>query len=270
MKFSVLASGSSGNSIYIESNRIRILIDAGISGKQMEQRLKQIGVDLSTLSAIFVTHEHIDHVKGLGVLARRYQIPVYMNEATWSQLPSSVGEIPISLQNIVASSSMIDLEDIHIESIPISHDAVEPVGYHIYTEDESIAVVTDLGYVNQHIIKKVSGADTLIWESNHDVEMLRVGSYPWNIKRRILGDMGHLSNEDSGTALVDILHGKGEQVYLAHLSKDNNLAELAHLTVKDILEDAGLDVGKEVYLKETYADRPTPLQAVKRNALIKA
>ncbi|SFI69346.1 MBL fold metallo-hydrolase [Thermoflavimicrobium dichotomicum] len=263
MRFSVLASGSSGNSIYIESERARVLIDAGLSGKQLEERLKQIGVHPSTLSAILVTHEHIDHVKGLGVLARRYQIPVYMNEATQKHLPTSVGTIPEKQQHLFHSQAIIEVEDLQIESFPVSHDAAEPVGYALHVDNETIAVVTDLGYVSQRIIEKVSGADTLIWESNHDVEMLRVGSYPWNVKRRILSDIGHLSNEDSGEALVDVLHGKGEHVYLAHLSKDNNLSELAHLTVKEILEDAGLEVGKDVHLWETYADRPTPLRYVK-------
>jgi phosphoribosyl 1,2-cyclic phosphodiesterase len=263
MNFSVLASGSSGNSIYIESRRARILIDAGLSGKQIEERLKQVGSNPASLSAILVTHEHIDHVKGIGVLARRYQIPIYMNEATWKHLPRSVGSIPEPLQNIFESNSIIELEDLQIETIPISHDAAEPVAFSIHYEQESMAVVTDLGYVSERIIQKVTGVDTLIWECNHDVEMLRVGSYPWNVKRRILSDLGHLSNEDSGEALTSILHGKGEQVYLAHLSQDNNLSELAHLTVKEILKEAGLSVGKDVQLCETYPHRPTPLKPVR-------
>ncbi|MBA4494080.1 MBL fold metallo-hydrolase [Paenactinomyces guangxiensis] len=264
MRFSVLASGSTGNCIFIESERARVLVDAGLSGKQIEQRLQKIGIDPTTLTAVFVSHEHIDHVKGLGVLVRRYQIPIYTNEATWNHLPSSVGEIPELYQNIIETGASLELEDVRVESIPVSHDAAEPMGFQFRQKtDETLAVITDLGYVNQRITDQVTGVDTLIWESNHDVDMLRMGSYPWNVKRRILSDMGHLSNQDAGEALTDIVRGMGENVYLAHLSRDNNLSELAHLTVKNILEDTGLQVGRDVYLWPTYDDRPTPLREVR-------
>ncbi|MBA4602892.1 MBL fold metallo-hydrolase [Thermoactinomyces mirandus] len=263
MKFSVLASGSTGNVIYIESRQARFLVDAGISGKQLTERLQQLKVDPSTLTAIFVTHEHIDHVKGLGVLARRFQIPVYMNESTWNHLPSSVGNIPEPLKNVIETGAALELEDVLIECIPVSHDAAEPVGYQIRHGRETFATVTDLGYVSSRIIDQLQGIDTLVWESNHDVEMLRMGTYPWNVKRRILGDTGHLSNEDAGEALTEILKGTGENVYLAHLSRDNNVCELAHLTVKNILEETGMKSGRDFYLWPTFHDRPTPLQEVK-------
>lgn len=262
MKFSVLASGSTGNSLFIETEQTRILVDAGLSGKQLENRLKQIDVDPSTISAIFVSHEHIDHVRGLGVMSRRYQIPIYMNEATWSSLPSSVGQIPEEVQNIFETGASLEFHDLHVESIPISHDAAEPMGFFFGSGKETLAICTDLGYVNQRIVDQVSGVDTLIWESNHDVEMLRMGAYPWNVKRRILSDVGHLSNEDAGAALTEIIKGMGEHIYLAHLSKDNNLSELAHLTVKNILEETGMKVGRDVHLWPTYDDRPTPLKKV--------
>lgn len=263
MRFSVIASGSTGNVIYIESEQARILVDAGISGKQLTERLQKLEVDPSTLTAIFVTHEHIDHVKGLGVLARRYQIPIYMNESTWNHLPSSVGIIPEALKHIIETGAALELQDIRVESIPISHDAAEPVGYQIRQEKETFATVTDLGYVSSRIVDQLQGIDTLVWESNHDVEMLRMGAYPWNVKRRILSDTGHLSNEDAGEALTEILKGAGENVYLAHLSRDNNLSELAHLTVKNILEETGMKSGRDFHLWPTFHDRPTPLQEVK-------
>lgn len=264
MKFSILASGSSGNSLFLQSSTMRILVDAGLSGKQIEARLSQIGVDPTTLNAIFVTHEHIDHVKGVGVLSRRYQIPVYINEATLKNLPSSVGEIPESLIHVLETASSLEVEDLQVQSFPISHDAAEPLAYSFQEGEERLAIVTDLGYVNQRIIDHVSGVDVLVWESNHDVDMLRVGSYPWNIKRRILSDIGHLSNQDSGEALAEIMKGMGESVYLAHLSNDNNVVELAHLTVQTILEEAGLKIGRDVHLKPTYPDRATPLIDVKK------
>jgi phosphoribosyl 1,2-cyclic phosphodiesterase len=267
VRFSVLSSGSSGNALYIETEQIRLLVDVGLSGKQLTERLLQIGVLPESLTAILVSHEHIDHVKGLGVMARRYQLPIYLNEATYQHLPSSVGEIPVSMLHFLESGVTLSLADIGIESIPISHDAAEPLGFRFFHGDKSLAIVTDLGYVNEKIINCLDGVDSLIWESNHDVDMLRMGSYPWNVKRRILGDTGHLSNEDAAAALVEILRGTGEQIYLAHLSQDNNLLELAHLTVKNILQEAGLQVGTDVVLQKTYPDRATHLQDVKRTIL---
>lgn len=267
MRFSILASGSSGNSLFIETEKTRILVDAGLSGKQLETRLQRIQVDPSTISAILVSHEHIDHVKGLGVFARRYQIPIYLNQATFQSLPKSVGEIPAKLIHFIETGHAFELVDLYIDSFPISHDAAEPMAFTFTHNKEKLALVTDLGYVNQKIMDRVRGADTFIWESNHDIEMLRMGTYPWNIKRRILSDVGHLSNQDAGEALAACLQGDGQQVFLAHLSRDNNLTELAHLTVKTILEDAGFSIGKHVQLLQTYEDRPTSIFDTKRKVL---
>ncbi|SDX29447.1 Phosphoribosyl 1,2-cyclic phosphodiesterase [Marininema mesophilum] len=266
MKYSILASGSTGNSLYIETENIRILIDAGLSGKQLETKMKAIGADPTQLDALLVTHEHIDHVKGLGVFARRYQLPIYMNEATWGSLPSGVGAIHPDQQRIFPVLSTLQLKDLAIESFPISHDAAQPMGFCFHAEDVSLGLVTDTGYINQRIVEKIRGAEALILESNHDVEMLRMGAYPWNIKRRILSDVGHLSNEDAAEALLDILQGEGEDVHLAHLSQDNNLTELAHLTVRSILEEEGLKVGKDIHLRETWPDRPTPLRKIRKRS----
>lgn len=273
MKFSVLASGSKGNAIYIESATKRILVDAGLSAKQIETRLSQIGVPPASLDAILITHEHIDHVKGLGVLARRYRLDIYMNEPTWQHLPKQIGEIPSELWHPFSTATSLDLASLHIDSFAISHDAAEPMAFRIQEDDQSLSIVTDLGYVSQAIIDRVAGSDALIWESNHDIEMLRMGSYPWNVKRRILSDIGHLSNEDAGEALCQVLQGKGEQVYLAHLSQENNLIELAQMTVTHLLQEAGFTVGRHLSLYPTYEHRPTPLQEVqafareKRNLL---
>ncbi|PTM56873.1 MBL fold metallo-hydrolase [Desmospora activa] len=264
MRYSILASGSTGNAIYVETDRIRLLIDAGLSGKQLEQRMKLIGTSPASLDAILVTHEHIDHVKGLGVFARRHKLPIYMNEATWEHLPSSVGAIPIEQQHTFSTYSILEVGNLTVESFPISHDAADPMGFCIHSPAGSLALVTDTGYVSRRIVEKVTGTDAVIFESNHDVEMLRMGSYPWNVKRRILSDTGHLSNEDAAEALLEIIGGNGENIYLAHLSQDNNLLELAHLTVKGILEEGGLQVGKDVRLWETHPDRPTPLHRLDR------
>jgi phosphoribosyl 1,2-cyclic phosphodiesterase len=262
MRFSILASGSTGNAVYVETDETRLLVDAGLSGKQLEQHLKTVGVDPVSIQALLVSHEHIDHVKGLGVFSRRYNIPVYMNEPTWQALPSSVGAIDERNRRVFVTGTTWGIGNLTIHTFPVSHDAAEPVGFRFEHDGHVLALVTDTGYVSQRIKDVVSGADVLIFESNHDVEMLRMGAYPWNVKRRILSDVGHLSNEDAGEALADILTGNGEDVYLAHLSRDNNLTELAHMTVKQMLEEAEFTIGHHVRLWETRHDQPTPLRPV--------
>ena len=259
IKYSVLASGSTGNSVYVANNEKSFLIDAGLSGKKIEESLQEVGSSLKEIDGIFITHEHDDHVKGIGVLARKYNIPIYANETTLGNLPKSVGNIDESLFHIMDTGSVIDFGELQIESIPISHDAKEPVGY-LFTEDDfKLSLVTDLGYVSQRIKGKIAGSDSFIFESNHDVDMLRMSSYPWSIKKRILSDVGHLSNEDSGDALAEIISGDTQKVYLAHRSKENNLLELARLTVKNILEDYGI-TENEVKLMDTYPNKPTKLE----------
>lgn len=258
MRFSVIASGSTGNSFYIETEKVRLLVDAGLSGKQIEAGLKKIGVDPSTLDALLVTHEHSDHIKGVGVLARRYELPIYTNESTWEAMDGQIGAISIKQKCLFQTGEAKDFADLTVESFGISHDAAEPMGFCFYHGSKKLSLVTDLGYVSDRIKEKVRGSQAYIFETNHDPEMLRMGSYPWSVKRRILSDVGHLSNELAGEALVDILKGEGEKVYLAHLSLDNNMADLARMTVDSILTEAGLEVKKDVRLFDTYHDRPTP------------
>ncbi|HJV45397.1 MAG TPA: MBL fold metallo-hydrolase [Bacillota bacterium] len=262
MKFSVLASGSTGNSIYVETKQTRVLIDAGLSGKQIESKLQEVGVDPKSLDAILVTHEHTDHIKGVGVLARRYQLPVYTHEKTWRELDTLIGEVPEEQRCLFEDGEVKHFGDLAIESFAISHDAAFPMGFCFYEGEKKLTLATDLGYVSQRIKDTVSGADAYIFESNHDVEMLRMGHYPWNIKRRILSDVGHLSNEDSASALSDMISGKGERIYLSHLSKDNNMTELARLTVKNILEESGYVVDKDVRLFDTSPIKPTSMDEI--------
>lgn len=257
MRFSVLASGSTGNSILVETDQTKILIDAGLSGKQIEAQLKEVQVDPRSLDAILVTHEHSDHIKGVGVMARRYQLPVYTHEKTWVELDRLIGEIPDQQRVLFDEGEVQHFADLTVESFGISHDAAFPMGFCFYQGEKKLTLATDLGYVSQRIKEKIVGSQAYIFESNHDVEMLRMGHYPWNIKRRILSDVGHLSNEDAGAALSEILEGSGERVYLSHLSKDNNMTELAHLTVKNILEENGFIDDQEVKLLETSPIKPT-------------
>lgn len=260
MRFSVLASGSTGNAIYVATDRVSVLIDVGITGKQAEAALQTIGVNPADLSAILVTHEHVDHIKGVGVMARRYGLPIYANQKTWSELDGQIGTIKEDQRRLFAVGEKQELEDLGIESFGISHDAAEPMGFCFYQGKKKLSVATDLGYVSDRIKETIRGADAYVFESNHDVELLRMSQYPWSIKRRILSDVGHLSNEAAGDALLDCLNGGAERVYLAHLSKENNMIDLARLTVKNILEERGLSVGNDVHLRDTYPDRPTKLE----------
>ncbi|GEN34660.1 MULTISPECIES: MBL fold metallo-hydrolase [Aneurinibacillus] len=264
MEFSVLASGSTGNSFFIKSKNSKVLVDAGLSGKQVESLLEEVGVSAADLDAILITHEHSDHIKGVGVLARRYQLPVYANAKTWEQLDRQLGKIAEDQRLIMEVGETVEFGDMKVESYGLSHDAAEPMGFCFYEDDAKVSLTTDLGYVSQRIKDTICGSDAYIFESNHDVEMLRMGSYPWNTKRRILSDVGHLSNEAAAEALGDILSGKGETVYLAHLSKENNMTELARLTVKNILQEYGFTDGEDIKLMDTSPVRPTVMQEIIR------
>lgn len=258
LRFSVLASGSTGNAFYIESEQQRLLVDAGLSGKKMDGLFGEIDVDPSRLDGILVTHEHSDHIKGLGIFARKYNLPIYANEKTWQAMDNSLGKLTIDQKFQFDMESVRSFGDIEVESFGVSHDAAEPMFYTFRSNGQKVALVTDLGYVSERIKKTVEDADAYIFEANHDVEMLRMGRYPWNVKRRILGDSGHVSNEDSGLALADIISNRTKRIYLAHLSLDNNMKDLARMSVNQILAERGI----ELELHDTDPEVPTPLYEV--------
>ncbi|MEG6574291.1 MAG: MBL fold metallo-hydrolase [Caldibacillus debilis] len=260
--FSVLASGSTGNAIYVETERHSFLVDAGLSGKQMEQLLRQIGRDPKNLTGILVTHEHKDHITGVGILARKYQLPVYANEKTWKAMEPLIGEIPKENKFIFPMESVLSFGGLDIESFGVSHDAAEPMFYIFHHDGKKLAIITDTGYVSSRMKGMIKDADTYVFETNHDVEMLRMGKYPWNIKRRILSDIGHVSNEEAALAMADCIGDKTKRIYLAHLSKDNNMKELARMSVSQILQKKGYDVGGRILLCDTDPKIPTPLTAV--------
>ena len=257
IKFCSLSSGSSGNCQYIETDRTKILIDGGFSGKRIESLLSSIGVCPTTIDYILVTHEHIDHVKGVGILSRRYDIPIVANENTWLGMNKIIGEIKDKNIKIIESDKDLELKDLGVCPFRVSHDANEPVGYCIYYKNIKISIITDTGWVNYDMKNKIKGSSLYLMESNHDVKMLKEGSYPLYLKRRILGTKAHLSNEDAGEALAETLSGNGETVLLAHLSNENNTPSLAHETVKKCIESLGINVHRDIALELTYRDRPT-------------
>lgn len=257
VKFCSLSSGSNGNCQYIETDRTRILIDGGFSGKRIESLLLSIGVCPTTIDYILVTHEHIDHVKGVGVLSRRYDIPIFANGQTWLNMSKTIGNITEKNIRIIQSDKDFQLQDLGIHPFKIFHDAAEPVGYCIYYENIKISIITDTGWVNDSMKDKIKGSSLYLMESNHDVQMLKEGRYPWYLKKRILSTKGHLSNEDCGKVLSEVLTGNKETILLAHLSRENNIPSLAHETVREYMENHGINVHRDIDLELTYRDRPT-------------
>jgi phosphoribosyl 1,2-cyclic phosphodiesterase len=262
LKLSVLASGSTGNAIYVEAEEQSFLIDAGLSGKQMEALFKQIDRRIDDLSAIFVTHEHSDHIKGIGVLARKYQIPVYANENTWKAMDPLIGEVALDQKFIFPMETVKTFGSVDVESFGVSHDAVEPMFYVFHHSGQKIVLITDTGYVSDRMKRIIENANAYVFESNHDVQMLRMGRYPWSIKRRILSDVGHVSNEDAALAMSEVIGDNTKSIYLAHLSLDNNMKELARMSVAQTLESTGIIVGESFQLYDTDPKNPTKLVAV--------
>lgn len=264
LRFSVLASGSTGNALLVENREVRLLVDAGLSAKKIDQLLAARERDGSRIDGILVTHEHSDHIKGISVFARKYQIPVYANEKTWQELERLLPKSEFIERRVFRTGERLDFGSMTVESFEISHDAAEPVGYRFHSGDQILSLATDTGYVSDKMKALLADSDVLILEANHDVEMLRAGSYPWNVKRRILSDNGHLSNDAAAEALCDMLTGRIRRVYMAHLSRHHNLLDLARLTMSNILQERGFQVGaggsmnaKGVVLMDTYHDRPT-------------
>lgn len=255
LRFSVLASGSTGNAFFIQSKKTKLLVDVGLSGKQMDRLFEEVKVNPHELSGILVTHEHTDHIKGLGVLARKYDLPIFANEKTWAKMESSIGKLTLDQKFHFESNSVKTFHDIDVESFSVSHDAVDPMFFTFHKDDQKVVLLTDLGYVSEKIKKTIEDANAYIIEANHDINMLQMGHYPWNVKRRILGDYGHISNEDCGLALSEIMTDRTERVYLAHLSKDNNMKELARMSVEQVLSERGMTIE----LFDTDPEKATPL-----------
>lgn len=234
MRMVSIASGSSGNCIYIGSDETHLLVDAGISNKRIEQGLNEIGVKGSELDGILITHEHSDHIKGLGVLARKYGLPVYSTRETLEEIGKvkSLGDYPKELFCPIRQDVDFTIGDLEIKPFRIDHDAANPVAYRVQNGHSSVAVATDMGHYSQYTIDHLQGLDAILLEANHDVKMLEAGPYPYYLKRRILGDYGHLSNENAGRLLSCILHENLKHIFLGHLSKENNYEELAYETVR--------------------------------------
>lgn len=234
MRFCSMASGSSGNCIYVGSQATHLLIDVGISGKRVEEGLRGLELDGRDIDGIFITHEHSDHISGLGVLSRKYGIPIFATRGTIQAILKNGGQSAPEedLFHEIEADQKLIIKDMTVCPMRISHDAAEPVAYRIGYGRKKVGICTDLGVYNDYTVECLKGLDVLLLEANHDVNMLQVGPYPYYLKQRILGDRGHLSNENSGRLLNRILHDDLKTVLLGHLSKENNMPELAYEAVR--------------------------------------
>lgn len=235
IRFCSLFSGSSGNSIYIDVSGTKILFDAGLSGVKIEKALGTIGVTADELSAVFVSHEHIDHVRGVGVLSRRYNLPVYANEKTWLAMESLVGKVGAANICYFKTGEELRIGEANVRAFSTPHDAAESVGFCVSDGDKRVAIATDIGHMTDGILNCLMGCELVLLESNHDLRMLEVGSYPYPLKRRIKGDFGHLSNDAAGEVAVRLAKSGTKRLFLGHLSQENNYPELAYITTQNCI-----------------------------------
>ncbi|MDF2472814.1 MAG: hypothetical protein K0R21_596 [Anaerocolumna sp.] len=234
MNLCSIVSGSSGNCTFVGSKHTKLLIDAGVSCKRIENGLSSIEVNPEEIQGILITHEHSDHIAGLGTLSRRYHTPIYGTVETIHSIlkMKNIGRISEELIHYVEPDVKFMINDITVEPFSISHDAANPVCYTFQADGHKVGMATDLGKYDDYIISKLESSEILLLEANHDVNMLMVGGYPYYLKQRILGDRGHLSNENSAKLISRLFHDKLKFISLAHLSKENNYEELAYETVR--------------------------------------
>lgn len=256
LRFSLLGSGSSGNALLIASETGKVLIDSGLSFKQVKLRAQAIGEDLDGLAAVFVTHEHRDHVTGLGTLARRLDVPVYATAGTLEALPDAVGKLPRT--EAFEAGDTVTVDGLSLTSFSVCHDAADPVSYTVRSGDVKLGVASDLGHAPALVKTRLNGANALILESNYCPDMLRHGRYPPAVQQRINSRQGHLSNHAMNSLLSSLLHDGLQQVVVVHVSAENNTLELAGQLTTQVLGDhpAAVYVARQ--------DVPTPMFEIGR------
>jgi len=266
VKICILASGSSGNSFLVWTDRTKILIDAGISARQLRERLNRLGVAAEEIDALFITHEHTDHVRGARTFARSLRIPVFLTEGTCAACNSTFEQLPA--REFFMPGEIICFKDLQLVSYSVSHDAADPVNFLLCHKNCKVGMAMDLGYTSRLVKERLKHCDVLILESNHDRQMLMNGRYPWQVKQRILGRRGHLSNDQSASVLCEVAHQGLRGLFLAHLSKENNHPRLVQSLFQQTLVEVGLD---HVPLFVTSQHEPTAVfevgSAAERNVV---
>lgn len=255
IKFCSLFSGSSGNSLFFSNGETRLLLDAGLSAKKIIQALCSIGENPSELSAVLISHEHTDHIRGAGIISRKFGTPIYANDATWQAMEPFLGPLDINMKRCFKTGDRFDIGSVTINAFHTPHDAAESVGFNIYAENRKVTVATDIGHINGQLLEHLEDSDLLLLESNHDLEMLKVGPYPFHLKRRIAGDTGHLSNEAAGEVIAHMAEKGTKRFLLGHLSRENNFPELAYQTACNALNARGAEVGGDICLEVALRDR---------------
>ena len=235
MKFSSLGSGSSGNSSYIEMGNKKFLVDAGFSGKKIAEKLNNIEKRIEDIKGIFVTHEHSDHIQGLGVVSSKYDIPIYLHEMTYGVIREKIGKIDKKNLNFIREDKII-IGNCVINNFEVMHDAKKCLGYTFEYEGKKLSYASDVGCVNNIIKENLKNSDVIVLESNYDYNMLMTGPYHWELKNRVKGRNGHLSNSEASKLIAQVLNEKLKKIYLMHISKDNNTPELAYNSLYEILE----------------------------------
>lgn len=245
---SVLASGSTGNAVYIQIGDTKLLVDAGISARRIQVALAGIGVAVEDLNGILITHEHRDHINGLITLTKKYKLPIYTRADTFRSMYCRASILEECCHPI---GDQFGIGGLKIETFNISHDAADPVGFSIYGKDIKCTVATDLGFVTSSVQKALDHSDVLVFEANHDIEMLKNGAYPVHLKQRILSNRGHLSNNDAAWALVRMKKKKHTKIFLAHLSEENNCPSVAQDTICKIMKGQGYDLASDLDIRVT-------------------
>ncbi len=260
LRLCTLTSGSSGNAVLIDADGTKILIDCGITGKTAADRLCSVGVDPAELSAVLVTHEHADHIKGVGVLSRRFDLPVYASIGTWSAMIGQIGAVPDKHIHYIQADVPFSVGNAVVFPFATPHDAAESLGFTVSDGKKTASVATDLGQVDRYIYDNIKGSDLMVLEANHDERTLINGPYPYPLKQRILSDRGHLSNRVCGALCARLLSEGGpcRQILLGHLSKENNTPQMAFGSVKASVELAGGKVGADMRLGVAGRFEPSP------------
>ena len=256
LKLYSIISGSSGNASLLTDGKTNILIDCGTSGKRATEALESLSVPASRLNAIIISHEHIDHTKGAGILARKYNIPIYATNGTHTK--SDFGKLDDSLIHEISPDVTYDISGIGITPFAIPHDASEPCGFILTDGHKKFATATDIGIMTDAILSRISGCDSVLLESNHDIDMLRFGEYPYALKQRILSDVGHLSNKAAAAAAFELVKRGTKHLMLGHLSDKNNLPYVAQMETYNLLTDNGVNVGSDVTLQVAERYKITP------------
>ena len=260
LKCCSLYSGSSGNCFLVQTENSNILIDAGVSCKKIETALDSLDVNPKNIDAIFVTHEHIDHTKSIGLLSSKYHVPIYTNVETWTSIVNSNQKLENSSVKFFTNDHEFCFNDLTILPFSTPHDAANPCGFNIFKDNKKISIATDLGHISPNIIKSLENCSFLMLEANYDSNVLQYSSYPYVLKQRISGPNGHLENSDAGQVITTLVKGGLENALLIHLSKENNFPELAYKTVIDELHKENLN---EKNLSLNVAPRNSPSQFFK-------